>query len=131
MVRMPAPLRLRTFAPDWQVDSAGTGNWHVGKPPYGPMQDAAAARDLELGGLRARQFSARDFSDFDLILAMDAQNRADIERLRPNGSTTPVRLFAEGDVPDPFYTRDFDGALDIIEDAARKLISDTNVRPRG
>ena len=74
------------------VDSAGTGGWHVGEPPYGPMQSAALQGGIDLSDLRARQFTTTDFDDFDLILAMDAQNLADIERIRPAGNQTPVRL---------------------------------------
>lgn len=54
-----------------------------------------------MSDLRARQFTVADFYDFDLILAMDADNRADIKRLRPAGNATPVQLFADGPVPDP------------------------------
>ena len=119
----------RHLAPGWEVDSAGTSDWHVGEPPYGPMQQAARARGIEMGDLRARQFHAGDFGRFDLIVAMDADNLARIEALRPAGSTTPVRLFTgfagpdAGDhVPDPYYTRDFDGCLDLIEICAKGLI---------
>ncbi|MGJ8623228.1 MAG: low molecular weight protein-tyrosine-phosphatase [Yoonia sp.] len=112
---------MRALAPDWTIDSAGTGGWHVGDPPYGPMQEAAKARGIHLGDLRARQFSTADFEDFDLIVAMDRQNRADIEALRPAGNATPVRLMADRDVPDPYYTRNFDVALDMIADAAKAL----------
>lgn len=113
-----------------EVDSAGTSDWHIGKPPYGPSIAAGAARGYDLSPLRARQFGPRDFNDFDLILAMDGKNVADIERLRPAASTTPVRLFLDfapgtghREVPDPYYTRDFDEALDLIEAAARGLIA--------
>lgn len=112
---------MRALAPDWTIDSAGTGGWHVGDPPYGPMQEAAKARGIHLGDLRARQFTRADFENFDLIVAMDRQNGADIEALRPAENATPVRLLAERDVPDPYYTRDFDGALDMISDAAKAL----------
>ncbi|MFA8443552.1 low molecular weight protein-tyrosine-phosphatase [Yoonia sp.] len=115
---------MRQLAPDLILDSAGTGGWHVGDPPYGPMQAAAQTRGIDLSGLRARQFAAADFDTFDLIVAMDRQNQHDIERLRPKGNTTPVRLMADADVPDPYYTRDFDGALDIIAAAARRLLDD-------
>lgn len=111
------------------LDSAGTSNWHVGEPPYRPMIDAASARGIDLTPLRARQFTRRDFLDFDLIIAMDADNLDTIERLRPEGAKTPVRLFTdyapEADmdhVPDPYYTRDFDGALDLIETCAAGLL---------
>ena len=113
---------VRAMAPHLTLDSAGTGGWHVGDPPYGPMQEAAGQRGYDLSPLRARQFTAADFDAFDLIVAMDLQNRADIERLRPSGNDTPVRLMAAQDVPDPYYTRDFDGCLDIIEDAARIML---------
>lgn len=115
---------MRQLAPDWTIDSAGTGGWHVGDAPYGPMQEAARGRGIDLSRLRARQFTAADFDRFDLIIAMDAQNRADIERLRPAGNDTPVRLMAASDVPDPYYTRDFDGALDMISAAATSLLAD-------
>ena len=110
-----------------QTDSAGTGGWHVGDPPYGPMLDAAARRGYDFSDLRARQFTAQDFQAFDLIIGMDAANIRDIEDLRPAGNETPVRLFtvyAETtmtEVPDPYYTRDFDGALDLIELCAKGL----------
>lgn len=119
----------RSLAPDWTVDSAGTSDWHVGEPPYGPMQAAARARGIAMDDLRARQFHAGDFDLFDLIVAMDADNLARIESQRPAGNATPVRLFTDfggvgaGDhVPDPYYTRDFDGCLDLIETCARGLI---------
>lgn len=121
---------LRSMDPGLVVDSAGTGDWHVGDPPYGPSIETAARRGYDLNPLRARQFEPDDFLRFDLILAMDARNLRDIETLRPEGSDTRVRLFldcAEGhegqDLPDPYYTRDFDGALDLVENAARGLLA--------
>ncbi|GHH01740.1 low molecular weight protein-tyrosine-phosphatase [Pseudodonghicola xiamenensis] len=118
----------RALLPDCEIDSAGTSGWHVGEPPYGPMRAAARARGIDLAALRARQFEPADFSRFDLILAMDGQNLRDIEAQRPVGRDTPVRLFTDyiadsgtDHVPDPYYTRDFDGALDLIEAAAAGL----------
>lgn len=111
------------------VDSAGTAGWHVGKPPYGPAVAAAAARGYDLTPLRARRIAPEDFHDFDLILAMDVQNLADIEMLRPHGSETDVKLFLDyapeigrREIPDPYYTRDFDEALDLIEAASKGLL---------
>ena len=119
---------FRTLAPGAITDSAGTASWHVGKPPYGAMQAAAKARGYDLSDLRARQFHRGDFGRFDLIIGMDDSNIADIEALRPAGNTTPVRLFTDNaaesgvdHVPDSYYTRDFDAALDLIEAAARGL----------
>lgn len=111
------------------VDSAGTEAWHVGNPPYGPAIEAGRKRGYDLSPLRARAFQRRDFSEFDLILAMDTQNLADIEAMRPTGNHTPVRLFMEfaqeadrTEVPDPYFTGDFEDALNLIEAAARGLV---------
>ncbi|MEO1109606.1 MAG: low molecular weight protein-tyrosine-phosphatase [Pseudomonadota bacterium] len=120
---------FRAKAPRHTTDSAGTAGWHIGSPPYGPMQSAARKRDVTLGDLRARQFVAEDFDRFDLIVGMDAENIANIETLRPFGNDTPVRMLTEfapqtgaDHVPDPYYTRDFDGALDLIEIAIAGLV---------
>ena len=120
---------MRAPAPDLTLDSAGTGGWHVGDAPYGPMQTAARARGIDLSYLRARQFSAGDFDRFDLIVAMDRQNLRDIEQLRPAGQGTPARLLDKSDVPDPYYTRDFDGCLDLIEAACVRLQADISASP--
>ena len=113
-----AEVALREKLPGFEIDSAGTAGWHVGKPPYGPMQEAASTQNMDLSDLCARQISSDDFNTFDLILVMDQQNKSDVEALRPPGSATQVALFASEDVPDPYYTRDFDEALDIIQAAA-------------
>lgn len=121
---------VRSLKPDVSVDSAGTARWHVGKPPYGPMQIAAKLRGYDLSDLRARQITGADFERFDLLVGMDEDNRAQIEALRPEGSTTPVKLLTEyapdsgmNHVPDPYFTRDFDAALDLIERAAKGLVA--------
>ncbi len=114
---------------DLEIDSAGTGDWHRGEPPHPPMVAAAGRAGYDLTGLRARQIGAADFGRFDLILAADEDNLADIERLRPDGDATPVRLFAThaGDgsrsIPDPYYTKDFAAALEQIERAADGLLA--------
>ena len=119
---------FRTLCPEVETDSAGTAGYHVGSPPYGPMQAAAGARGINLSDLRARQFEPADFGRFDLIVAMDGDNLQDIEAQRPAGAETPVRLFTDfaagsgaDHVPDPYYTRDFNGCLDLIEAAAQGL----------
>lgn len=122
-----AEAAVRALAPHLALDSAGTGAWHLGEPPYGPMQAAARCRGLDMSALRARQFKPDDFWKFDLIIAMDAENLANIERQRPENAQTEVRLFtdfcntSETAIPDPYYSRDFDGALDLIMRCARGL----------
>ena len=116
---------------DLDIDSAGTGDWHVGDAPYGPMQEAAKARGYDLSPLRARQVTVQDFHDFDVIIAMDGSNLSNLARVRPNSAESELVLFTDyapesgaDHVPDPYYTRDFDGCLDLVEVCADGLLAD-------
>lgn len=116
---------LQAVLPKVRVDSAGTSDWHIGNPPYGPMQAAARVRGYDLSTQRARQVQTEDFRRFDLILAMDSSNLADLQAIRPADATAQLSLYltpldsTPTDVPDPYYTRDFDGVLMLIEQAAQ------------
>lgn len=118
-----------------EFDSAGTGGWHVGEPPDRRAQAEAAARGYDMSGQRARQATARDFHDFDLILAMDRANLAALERLRPADAKADLRLFlacapeaGRDEVPDPYYDGGFPLAFDLIEAAAGGLIADLSAK---
>ena len=111
------------------IDSAGTGDWHVGKPADPRAVAAATERGVSVGGA-ARQVRTEDFEDFDLILAMDRSNHADL--LAMEGSDPgKVRLFrelaGEGvlDVPDPYYGGDdgFNEVLDILERGCAEVLA--------
>jgi protein-tyrosine phosphatase len=114
-----------------EVDSAGTGSWHIGSPPDARSQRHAARRGYDLSPLRARQVSEDDFHRFDLILAMDHDNLADLQRLAPEGAArAELRLFAEIEVPDP-YTGGPDGferVLDLIEARADAWVENLSAR---
>jgi protein-tyrosine phosphatase len=115
-----------------RVDSAGTGDWHVGEPPDPRTQRHARARGYELGSLRARQLHAGDFGRFDFVLAMDRANLAELERACPRDFRGELGLFlaharaADGvlEVPDPYYggAQGFETVLDLVEDAAEGLL---------
>ena len=103
-----------------EVESAGTGHWHLGHPPDPRSVDAAAARGVELTGT-ARQVTAADFEAFDMLVAMDRSNRDDLLALAPDEeSRSLVRLLresgdgAELDVPDPYYGGE-DGFAEVVE----------------
>jgi protein-tyrosine phosphatase len=126
-------LLLATPELQVEVDSAGTAGYHVGAPPDARSQRAALRRGIDLSGLRARQVTPGDFERFDLILAMDCDNLARLEAMRPAGSRAQLRLFLEYaaedlgrlEVPDPYY-RDasgFEEVLDLSAAASRGLIS--------
>ena len=114
-----------------EVDSAGTGDWHIGEPPDQRAQAAARRRGLDMSRLRARQIVHEDFALFDLIIAMDRQNLAELRRRAPAQYRERVRLFLEfapeletHDVPDPYYgaAAGFEEVLDLAEQAARGLL---------
>ena len=119
--------RAREAGLSVEVDSAGTGAWHVGKPPDPRGLAAASARGYDNGHQRARQVAGGDFAAFDLILAMDSANLADLRRLAPAGSAADIVLFdPEGrDIPDPWHggPEDYEHALDMIEHAADALFA--------
>lgn len=105
-----------------EVDSAGTTRYHVGEPPDRRMRAAAERRGLRLEG-SARQVTADDFGRFDLVVAMDRDNLADLEALA-GGKPGNLRLFSDFlpdgepvDVPDPYYggADGFDRVLDLVE----------------
>ena len=120
----------RGMLPPLEIDSAGTGSWHVGNPPDGRAQAAAAARGIDISTQRARRVAAGDFDAFDLIVAMDRSNLANLKDLAPEAHRGKVRLFLEfadgvdtSEVPDPYYggADGFAHALDLIEAAAHGL----------
>ncbi|HMK86714.1 MAG TPA: low molecular weight protein-tyrosine-phosphatase [Steroidobacteraceae bacterium] len=125
---------LASRAPELEVevDSAGTGDYHVGSAPDQRAQRAARLHGIDLGDLRARQVEAKDFERFDLILAMDRQNLQALEVMRPRASRAELALFLEytghpgaPEVPDPYQgtADDFELALDLIQAASRRLIA--------
>ena len=92
-----------------EIDSAGTGDWHVGHPPDVRAQAVAAKNGIDISGLSARQFDPQDFYAFDHVVAMDSMNLADLEAMRPpDADATLGRLLdyapdlGMADVPDPY-----------------------------
>ena len=113
-----------------EVDSAGTGDWHVGKAADLRTRQAALQRGYDLSALRGRQVMAEDFHAFDLILAMDNSNLQHLTRLRPGHTPAELDLFLRryqlelDDVPDPYYggAAGFTQVLDLIEQACDALV---------
>lgn len=115
----------------WVIDSAGTGNYHVGDLPDPRMRAHARHRGLELSH-RCRQIKERDFDDFDLIIGMDASNISNLRRLAPT-SEAETKVLPMSDffgrytsydyVPDPYYdgAEGFELVLDLLTDATTNL----------
>jgi protein-tyrosine phosphatase len=118
----------------FELDSAGTGAWHVGSPPDGRASAAARARGVVLDG-RARQVRLEDFDDFDVLLAMDGENMRELRQLAPGEEErAKVRLLREFDpasaaandldVPDPYYgaAGGFDEVFELVRAACEGLL---------
>lgn len=125
-------LAERGLSGEIEVDSAGTGAWHVGDGPDARMTRAAAGRGYRLEGA-ARQVTAEDFRRFDLVVAMDRQNLADLEEIAPPASARrgELRLFssflpagAPEDVPDPYYGGGdgFERVIDMVEEGCEAIV---------
>jgi protein-tyrosine phosphatase len=125
-----------------EIDSAGTGGWHVGHPPDERASSAAQRRDILLEGA-ARRFEPEDFERFDLILAMDSENRRELLRQAPDEeAAAKVRLLREFDrasagdgdldVPDPYYggEQGFEHVLDLVDAATRGLLDELRAQGR-
>jgi len=118
------------------IDSAGTGDWHVGKAPDARTCVAALRRGYDLSSLRARQVTVADFSRYDLILAMDHANLRDLKHLHAAGGKAELDLFlrrydgAVDEVPDPYYGGEdgFEQVLDLVEQACDGLILEVKRR---
>lgn len=117
------------------IDSAGTGDWHVGKAPDGRAMSAAKKRGYNMEDLVARQVAHNDFQEFDFILAMDQDNLYNLQRIQksqPSQYLGHLGLFLEfadnartKEVPDPYYGGDngFEQVLDLVEAASRGLLN--------
>lgn len=115
---------------DAEADSAGTGNWHRGEPPDRRAIAAARRNGVDISHLRARQVRPDDFTRFDHVVALDDDNLADLEALRPAGSRARLSLLLdhvpgrEGQaVADPYYGGDshFDVTWRDVTEAAQAL----------
>jgi len=117
----------------FEVDSAGTGSWHVGNRADPRMRSAADRRGIHLPS-RARQLEPADLTRFDHILAMDEDNLSAIHAMaRRHGATARIapitghcRRHGAREVPDPYYggPDGFDQVLDLLEDACKGLLED-------
>jgi len=123
----------------FEVDSAGTGNWHVGNPPDKRSIAVGKTHDVHIDHLKGRQFTAHDFNVFDRIYVMDSSNLSNVLALRENDThTTKASMILEVlfpgenvDVPDPYYgeTRDFERVYDMLDQACTLIAEELSKAP--
>jgi protein-tyrosine phosphatase len=101
-------VKLAGRESEFELDSAGTGAWHVGDPPDPRSIEIAALNNIDITGQRARKLAADDFARFDLILGMDRRNVETISARAPQNARSQIHLFTgfahdeADDVPDPY-----------------------------
>jgi protein-tyrosine phosphatase len=110
---------------DWEIDSAGIGNWHIGQCPDRRSIAIAKSYGVDISTQRARQFAKEDFRLYDHILVMDHDNFADVLDLTEDAyEKAKVKLFLGDDVvPDPYYDNDlFDPVYQMIAKRCEVLL---------
>lgn len=117
---------------DVEVDSAGTANYHVGEEPDHRAIRCMKENGIDISRLRARQFSVRDFDDFDRIYVMDHSNYQNVMSLAKNDShKAKVKLLlneidelSNAPVPDPWFgdMSDFDAVFNMLDEAAQNIV---------
>ncbi|MBK6941710.1 MAG: low molecular weight phosphotyrosine protein phosphatase [Planctomycetes bacterium] len=124
-------VEQRGLADRFEIDSAGTGDWHVGEPPDPRSIAIAAHHGIDIRGQRARQVSGDDFAHFDLVLAMDRANERDLLARCPAEQHPRVRRLREydpqsgHDVPDPWFgTHGFDLVFAMVERCCTRLLDE-------
>lgn len=113
---------------NWEIDSAGTGSWHVGDPPDRRSVQVARRHGIDISGLRGRQFSAADFGRFDRIYVMDLDNYRDVLRkAHTDADRDRVQLLLEHQqpVPDPWYDDAlFEPVFQLIYNACERIVKE-------
>lgn len=119
-----------------EVDSAGTGGWHVGDDADGRAIAALRKRGYPIRGHAAKQFRASDFADRDLVVALDSGHLRELRRLAPTAddaakvrllrSFDPAADLTDLDVPDPYYAgaAEFERVLALVETSCHGLVAD-------
>lgn len=114
----------------WEIDSVGTGGWHVGEAPDSRAQAVAKQRGYPISGLRGRQLSPDDFLAFDHLIALDSSHLDFLNRHAPANTTARISLLSQWsdqvpvDIEDPYYEDDtaFERAADDIETCVTALV---------
>lgn len=109
------------------VDSAATGAYHIGKPPHRGTQSKLQEYGISTTGMKARQLKQEDFNQFDYIIGMDESNIRNIHAILGKKDDSKIFRFLDltdhqKDVPDPYYTGDFQETYDLVIDGCQALL---------
>lgn len=113
-----------------EVDSAGTGDWHIGHPPHRGTLEILKKNGIGAEGLKARQIVSTDLEEFDYIIAMDSDNMANIRKLQAQYPKASIGVLLDyvphiqnKDVPDPYFTGNFTEVYELVEQGCKELLA--------
>lgn len=115
-----------------EVDSAATSSWHIGEPPHRGTQDKLKEYGISTKEMQGRQLQKADFENFDYIIGMDESNIRNIQTMLGNTDSTKIFRFLDltdhrKDVPDPYYTGDFQETYDLVLEGCHALLKKIKV----
>lgn len=111
-----------------KVDSCGTGDWHLGKPPHHGTREILDQQGISYDGMQSRLLTKNDFKQFDYMVAMDQNNYEALMRSNNHDDTTIVKLMEfvedieDDDIPDPYYTGDFEQTYRLVSNGCHRLL---------
>lgn len=112
------------------VDSAGVGHWHVGSEPHEGTRKVLDENKIAYDGLKARQVNEADWDDFNYLIAMDQDNIMDLKGIREKNDVVIAKLMdyvpyaKERNVPDPYFTGNFNYVYELVLEGCTKLLED-------
>lgn len=112
-----------------QVDSAGTGHWHIGEPPHQGTREILDNKKISYDGMKARQVKQGDWERFDYMIAMDDQNIKDLHRIQKQTDDIEIVKLLDfvkdspvHNVPDPYFTGDFNETYALVSQGCKNIL---------
>lgn len=120
-------VEKRGLSDQIKVDSAATSAWHIGEPPHKGTKEKLKEYGITSSGLKGRQLTKEDFEAFDYIVGMDSSNVRNIRVMCGQPDHPKIFRFLDltshkKDVPDPYYTGDFQGTYELVAEGCEALL---------
>lgn len=113
-----------------EVDSAGTGDWHIGAAPHEGTRRILDLHGIDYQGMKARQVKKTDIDEFSYIIVMDQQNKKNLVSLFGKEQADSILMLLDflphsetKDVPDPYFTGNFEEVYEMIDESCDRLLA--------
>lgn len=122
-------VNLEGLSSHFRIDSAGTGDWHIGEPPHAGTQKKLAEHNISSEGIRARQVKIDDFEDFHYVIGMDESNLTNLKEIAGDPHVKLYRLVdfipntKYKEVPDPWFTGNFEETYELVTEGCKGLLA--------